>query len=279
MKSANELRHQFYVELSVYYDNKELKALFFWCVEHVFKWSRSQCLLRMNDLLPEYQIIQFLDIINRLKKHEPIQYIVGESEFCGMSFQVNPSCLIPRPETEELVNWILQYDFNSALDIGTGSGCIATALAKQTKAKISALDVCQDAIELAKANAKLNQARVTFFVHDIFEPLSLESKWDLIVSNPPYVMESERTMMSKNVLDYEPKLALFVDDHIPLIFYDRIVQLAKENLNDHGLLFFEINEQKSIDVANLLENNDFCDILIKNDMQGKNRMVKAQKMS
>ena len=279
MKSANELRRHFDVQLSVHYDNKELKALFFWCVEHVFKWSRSQCLLRMNDLLDEHQIIQFLAIVNRLKKHEPIQYIVGESEFFGMPFKVNPSCLIPRPETEELVNWILNYDFNSALDIGTGSGCIATALAKQTQANISALDVSQDAIELAKENAELNQAQVTFFVHDIFEPLSLESKLDLIVSNPPYVMESERTMMNKNVVDYEPKLALFVDDQNPLIFYDRIVQLAKENLNDDGLLFFEINEQKSIDVANLLENNDFHNILIKNDMQGKNRMVKAQKKS
>lgn len=277
MKSSSDLRRQFDVELSLHYDKKELQALFFWCVEHVFKLSRSQCLLTMNDSLPERQIHQFLSIIDRLKKEEPIQYIVGESEFCGMPFKVNPSCLIPRPETEELVHWILQSEFNSALDIGTGSGCIATVLAKQTQANILAMDVSQDAIELAKVNAQLNKAHVTFIKHDIFEPLSLAYKLDLIVSNPPYVMESEQKMMNKNVLDFEPKLALFVKDHSPLIFYERIVEFAKENLNNKGLLFFEINEQKSVEIVNLLEKNDFHNILIKNDMQGKNRMVKAQK--
>ncbi len=220
-------------------------------------------------------INSFKEIVSRLKKHEPIQYIFGECEFNGLVFKLSPACLIPRPETEELTRWILEDDFINGLDIGTGSGCIAISLAKFSNINMNALDISSEALEIAKLNAIKNNVSINFMKHDIFEDLSTEHKFDLIVSNPPYVLESEKSNIRQNVLDFEPELALFVDDNNALLYYKRIVGFSKEILNDGGVLFFEINEQKAFEVKDLLEKNSFQDILIKKDMQGRNRMVKA----
>lgn len=277
MKIAQELSRFFKSELSPFYEQKELDALFYWCIEHIFQMSRSQWMLS-SELVPSKESLnRFYSIVNRLKKQEPIQYILGECEFYGLSFRVNPHCLIPRPETEELVRWVLDHPFDSALDIGTGSGCIAIALAKHSNATISALDISQEAIDLAKRNAQTNEVNVSFFQHDIFETLHSSPSYELIVSNPPYVLHSEKERMKANVLNYEPHLALFVKDSNPLVFYQRIIEFSNHHLSSKGLLFFEINEQKAPDLVNLLEKEGFSSVLIKKDMQGKNRMVKAQK--
>ena len=187
--------------------------------------------------------------------------------------------MIPRPETEELVHWILQHNFTKALDIGTGSACIPIALAKHKEAQITALDISSDALSIARENAKKNTVDIHFIEHNIFNDIDLKTSFDLIVSNPPYVLESEKTLMNNNVLDYEPHLALFVSDNDALIYYKRIIDFSKVYLQREGLLFLEINEQKSVEIKELLENNGFENILIKRDMQGKNRMVKAVRKS
>ena len=218
-------------------------------------------------------------VVSRLQKFEPLQYILGECEFYGLSFKVSPYCLIPRPETEELVHWILQHNFTKALDIGTGSACIPIALAKHKEAQITALDISSDALSIARENAKKNTVDIHFIEHNIFNDIDLKTSFDLIVSNPPYVLESEKTLMNNNVLDYEPHLALFVSDNDALIYYKRIIDFSKVHLQREGLLFLEINEQKSVEIKDLLENNGFENVLIKKDMQGKNRMVKAVRKS
>ncbi len=262
-------------ELQSIYSDNEIDGLAYWCIDSLLEYSRSEWLLKANYPLPDNVINSFEDIISRLKKHEPIQYIFGECNFYGLTFKVSPKCLIPRPETEELIRWIQKSTFKRGLDIGTGSGCIAISLAKFSNLKMSALDISSDALEIAMYNAKVNNVSVNFSLHDIFEDKTFDNKFDLIVSNPPYVLESEKAQIQKNVLKYEPDLALFVNDDNALHYYKRIIEFSKENLEDGGVLFFEINEQKGFEVKDLLEKNSFHDILIKKDMQDKNRMVKA----
>lgn len=264
-------------ELSLLYQKKELESITYWCIESVLKLSRSQYIMSLNAELSQKDILKFYNIVNRLKTHEPLQYVLGECEFYSLSLKVNTSCLIPRPETEELVQWILEDNFKNALDIGTGSGCISIALAMYSEAKVTAFDISEDALLIANENARLNDVNVNFIKQDIFEDIKLENQFDLIVSNPPYVLTSEKQVMNENVLNFEPHLALFVDDNDALLYYQRIIEFSKVHLQINGSLFFEINEQKAKDITILLENNGFNQILIKNDMQGKNRMVKANR--
>ena len=266
-------------ELTQFYSNKEVQNMAFWCIHSISKLSRSEYLLSSNSPLSKDTVSFYQSVVSRLKNFEPLQYILGECEFYGLSLKVSPSCLIPRPETEELVHWILQHNFTKALDIGTGSACIPIALAKHKEAQITALDISSDALSIARENAKKNTVDIHFIEHNIFNDIDLKTSFDLIVSNPPYVLESEKTLMNNNVLDYEPHLALFVSDNDALIYYKRIIAFSKVHLQREGLLFLEINEQKSVEIKDLLENNGFENVLIKKDMQGKNRMVKAIRKS
>ena len=279
MKMIRDILPYFETELTQFYSKKEAQNMAFWCIHSISNLSRSEYLLSSNSPLSADTVSFYQSVVSRLKKFEPVQYVLGECEFHGLWLKVSPSCLIPRPETEELVHWILEHNFTKVLDIGTGSACIPIALAKHKDAEIMALDISSDALSIAKENAKNNTVNIHFIEHDIFNDIDLKNSFDLIVSNPPYVLESEKTLMNNNVLDYEPHLALFVSDKDALIYYKRIIDFSKVHLQKEGLLFLEINEQKSVEIKELLENNGFENVLIKKDMQGKNRMVKAIRKS
>ena len=208
-----------------------------------------------------------------LVEEEPLQYILGTAEFMSLEFKVNKHTLIPRPETEELVHWVLQEDFTSALDIGTGSGCIAISLAKQSEA-ISALDFSKEALEVAKTMQK-NEVAIDFIHADILQKPALQQTFDVIVSNPPYVLESDKKLMHTNVLKHEPHTALFVEDEEALVFYNSIADFAQNYLNENGKLFFEIHENKGEEVLQMLQEKGFSKLELRKDMQGKDRMVKA----
>ena len=230
-------------ELSSIYEKDELNSIFNLLAEDYLKIPRSKILLAEEIDLNESNQTLFLSTLERLKTQEPIQYVLGKTTFMDLEFKVNSSVLIPRPETEELVRLILKEDLDGKeiLDIGTGSGCIAISIAKNLpNAKVSALDISKEAIEVAKENAKLNNVSVEFIHADIFEYQS-DKKYDIIVSNPPYVLDSEKPSMKQNVLVFEPHLALFVSDENPLIFYDRILNIYYKNLKLNGILCLEIN--------------------------------------
>lgn len=220
-------------------------------------------------------------IVERLLNNEPIQYVLGETEFYGLIFKVNPSVLIPRPETEELVEWILT-DINKInphiLDIGTGSGCIAIALAKHLHyGTVDAWDISDSALEVARNNALLNNVSIKFSKVDVLKPIDINKHFDIVVSNPPYITNSEKKLMDKNVLDFEPHEALFVPDEESLIFYEKIADLAIKMLNPDGQLYFEINQSKGADVVELLKVKGFKNIDLKKDISGNYRMIKAMK--
>ncbi|NJW51475.1 peptide chain release factor N(5)-glutamine methyltransferase [Salinimicrobium oceani] len=220
--------------------------------------------------------------LKRLVAHEPVQYITGATYFYSMKFLVNENVLIPRPETEELVTWILQeYEPSQQiqiLDIGTGSGCIAIALAKHLpNARISAVDISEKALEVARKNAVLNEVEIDFQQEDILSLPALSQKFDLIVSNPPYVRELEKKEMQRNVLDYEPETALYVKDNDPLLFYRKVSELAGENLNPGGKLFFEINQYLGKETEMLLAEKNF-QTRLKKDIFGVDRMLSGTKL-
>jgi release factor glutamine methyltransferase len=221
------------------------------------------------------------DIVRRLKSGEPIQYIVGKTEFYGMPFRVTPDVLIPRPETEELVEWILagnRQGGRSVLDIGTGSGCIAVTLAKKMSgADVHAWDISERALKVAAENARLNGVPVQFSVRDIFQPVESSPAFDVIVSNPPYVTESEKAGMEANVLDFEPHTALFVADDNALLFYERIADVALALLRNGGELYFEINREKGAEVCGLLRSKGFTRVELRKDISGNDRMARAVK--
>jgi len=275
-------------ELKEYYPDNEIDAITAEVFDHCFKINRQHIALYPNELLSESQIVQLIKLLKRLKTYEPLQYIIGYTDFLDLKIKVNPSVLIPRPETEELVLWIEKelkkgrVEEASILDIGTGSGCIALALAQKLPGvSVSGFDKYQEAIDVAIENAKLNSLTVNFFVNDLLsishdDPLLYE-QWDIWVSNPPYVTLSEKKQMHDNVLKYEPLDALFVKNDEALIFYERISTLAQKALKPGGKLFFEINEHKGQAVRKLLEDKDFSNVTIKRDIHEKERFVKAVK--
>ncbi len=258
-------------ELSSIYEMDELNSIFNLLSEDYLKIPRSKILLADEIDLDESNQTLFLSALERLKTHEPIQYVLGKTSFMDLEFKVNSSVLIPRPETEELVRMMLKenLDGKEILDIGTGSGCIAISLAKNLpNSKVTALDISKDALEVAKKNAKLNNVKVNFIHKDIFEYKS-DKKYDVIVSNPPYVLESEKMLMKQNVLNYEPELALFVDDVNPVIYYETISWFSKNYLNKNGRLFLEINENYKNQLMFLFKDN--FSIKIIKDISGKHR--------
>ncbi|GJQ05328.1 peptide chain release factor N(5)-glutamine methyltransferase [Capnocytophaga canimorsus] len=266
-------------KLSAIYTADEIRNFYFLLLEFYAKKTKVEVLLSPDFELSESIKTQILSASDRLITQEPIQYILGETEFFGNRFLVDRHVLIPRQETEELVDWILtsipQNKAISILDIGCGSGAIAISLAKALpKSKVEAWDISEEALVKARENALLNQVTICLSQVDILHTQKLTKKYDVIVSNPPYVRHCEKQEMQRNVLDYEPHLALFVSDENPLIFYEKITELAKKSLNDNGQLFFEINQYLSKDTLKMLENKDFKPIL-RNDLNGNPRMIRA----
>ncbi len=265
--------------LAEIYPDSEIKSFIRIIVEYISKRSFSPLLI--EDLtLTEEQQQTVEDFVERLKQHEPIQHIVGQCEFFSLPFQVNADVLVPRPETEELVELILQNASKgekiNILDIGTGSGAIAISLAANLpKSQVDAWDVSPSALGIAFQNAELNMVEVSFFLMDVFEDVPLDQKYDIIVSNPPYVLESEKKVMDKNVLDYEPHLALFVPDDNALMFYKRIAEVGKQLLKTNGTLYFEIHKDKGQETVSMLEKLGYRDVTLFKDLSGNDRMTKA----
>ena len=265
-----------------YYPKEEINSFFYRICEQHLEYKRIDVSLQSEALITPKTFEYFETIISRLLTYEPIQYILGTTSFFGLDFKVDPNVLIPRPETEELVDWILkQADSNQSLkilDIGTGSGCIAVSLAKHfPNAEVFALDVSPAALEMAQYNAQQNAVQLNTIEANVLEWENTASQFDIIVSNPPYVRESEKERMAPNVLDHEPHLALFVENNNPLVFYQAIVALSTQALKKQGLLYFEINEYLGDETKALFSSNDFEDIQLKTDIFGKNRMMCASK--
>lgn len=282
--TLDDFREKVTVRLSGMYDPSEVKNLCFLAIQHVMGMNRVEVSLSRKLKISPNQSQELHEVLRRLEKSEPIQYIVGFTEFYGLSLQVNPATLIPRPETEELVAWIVDsHTLNGAtplhiLDIGTGSGCIAIALAKNcTRAKVEAVDISQNALATAYQNAKAHQVVIDFYHQDILETESLDSTYDIIVSNPPYVRDSEKMEIRDNVLQHEPANALFVSDTDPLIFYKKIGSLAVKSLTPNGTLYLEINEYLGQEMIALLKSIGFAKIFLKKDMFGKDRMICAMR--
>ena len=273
MKVSNIIPY-FKEELNSIADAREITAWAYLVIQYLLDLNRSDTIVYSNKVISIKNSDYIKRIIKELKENKPIQYILGEAEFYGLKFKVNKHTLIPRQETEELVEWILKEEFSSALDIGTGSGCIAITLAKNTNAKITAIDVSEDALQVAKENARINEVEINFLQQDILQTTSLP-KTDVIVSNPPYVLKSEKEKMQQNILQYEPHLALFPPDKEPLLFYRKIGNLAVKSLNCGGKLYFEINEQYGIEILEMLSKIGFVDIALKKDINDKDRMIKA----
>lgn len=266
--------------LKQYYQSSEAETMTFWLLEKLYQVSQTDILMNKKVAESENLIKQKNEYLERLKHYEPIQYVLGECYFCNRKFEVNASVLIPRPETEELVNYIYEQHQDDTpqkfLDVGTGSGCIAISLALNfPSAKVTAIDISEKALETAQKNAYNLKARVDFIKTDVLKWWP-EDMWDIIVSNPPYIKEEEKNSMRKNVLDYEPHLALFVENNNPLVFYKAIAQIAQKSLNDNGFLYFEINEVLGQETVAELEKMNFINIELIKDFYGKNRFVKAQ---
>ena len=267
-------------ELSSIYEMDELNSIFNLLSEDYLKISRSKILLADEIDLNESNQNLFSSALERLKTHEPIQYVLGKTTFMNLEFKVNSSVLIPRPETEELVRLMLKEDLDGkeVLDIGTGSGCIAISLTKNLhNAKVSALDISKDALEVALENAELNNVNIEFIYADIFEYQS-DKKYDVIVSNPPYVLESEKMLMKQNVLNYEPEIALFVDDNNALKYYESVIKFSLNNLNSQGQIFFETNENYKDELNMLAQNYEYNIIEFKLDINDKNRFLILSKV-
>ena len=271
--------------LMTLYESGEAKAIARWVFDARFGLSLADILCGKDTQLSANDQEDVEKIACRLEKGEPIQYIIGMTDFCGRTFHVEPGVLIPRPETEELCYWILEEDIpkrniHSVLDIGTGSGCIAITLALGIpQAKVSAWDISEEALHIAQENANTLNAEVTFEKYDILQPSHLSAPlWDMIVSNPPYIKPLERHEMAKNVLDYEPEIALFAPEENPIIFYQRIGDYAIQHLTSGGQLFFELNPMTSTDVCIYLEALGFTNIEIRQDQFGKQRFLKAIKI-
>ncbi|HZK94890.1 MAG TPA: peptide chain release factor N(5)-glutamine methyltransferase [Prolixibacteraceae bacterium] len=267
--------------LSQLYCEQEIESISKLIFEKVLGFSRLQVHLNQHQTISSANLTQITEIVNRLIQFEPIQYILGETEFYGLPLKVNPAVLIPRPETEELVDWII-HDCSLInpiiLDIGTGSGCIPIALTKNLKgAAAEGWDISADALMVAKKNAEINQVKVNFICTDVLNLNYAEQqqKYDIIVSNPPYITPSEQLLMLKNVVDYEPHVALFVPETDPLIFYRTISEIAIKVLKPGGKLYFEINEQFGNEIVDLLSLKGFKNIILKKDINGKERLVKA----
>ncbi len=278
----------FHKELDAEYGSHEVDSFFNILINYYLSLERITLVLEPDLNLTKTEEQPLFEALARLKNHEPIQYIIGETEFFGLNFKVNQHTLIPRPETEELVELIINNVASikvekslNILDVGTGTGCIAISLAnKLPNAQVTAIDISDEALQIAKQNALNNEVQIKFIKADILNKDDIDSKdqkFDIIVSNPPYVRNLEKAEMKKNVLNYEPSSALFVSDDNPLLFYKAIVEFTVDNLKENGLLFFEINQYLGQETKGLLAEYGFKNIQLKKDIFGNDRMVNATK--
>ena len=278
-----QYKNHFFDSLQGIQDEQEIESFFFILTEYLHNLKRVDVALNPNFKLSDAEVEKWNIILADLQQEKPIQYITGEAWFFGLQFDVNENTLIPRPETEELVEWIIESQKSKVqsqkceiLDIGTGTGCIPISLKTNLpQANVSAIDVSEKALEVAKRNAVSNRVDISFIQADILEVEDLSQYFDIIVSNPPYVRNLEKEEIKKNVLDYEPHLALFVEDTDALLFYRKIAQLALKNLAPNGLLFFEINQYLGKETVELLENMGFKNIELKKDIYGNDRMIRC----
>lgn len=269
-------------KLSTIYSKGEASQMTDWVMEHLTGSKKAERMIYKNAAITEKEEVQLLQYTERLMQHEPVQYVLNEAWFCGLKFYADKNVLIPRPETEELIEWITNNTKSSAsalkiLDIGTGSGCIPISLKlKIPAAEIWACDISHGAIEVAKKNATTHSANITFIELDFLD----NNSWlqlpvfDIIVSNPPYIPETEKQEMQPNVLEYEPSTALFVPDNDPLIFYKAIASFGKTHLNKHGSIYMEIHESLGESTMTIFQSAGYTTELRK-DMQQKDRMIKS----
>lgn len=287
MQSIVAIEQQFLKELADLYDAHEVKQIFFLLLEHHMGWTKTDYLFLKKDILDEENSAWLAAALQELKTAKPVQYIAQEAWFMGMSLIVNNTVLIPRPETEELVNLIINnYRHRSQqqlriLDIGTGTGCIAIALKKAFPSSFTyALDISKDALQVARQNAEKHSANIEFIKADILEweaYFQPEQRFDIVVSNPPYITIDEQVDMHQNVLTHEPHLALFVKGNTPLLFYTHIATFAMEHLRPQGNLYFEINRNYGNQVCAVLQKKGFDNVQLHQDMHGADRMVQAKK--
>ena len=297
--SVRDCRKYYANQLEPIYGSDEANALIMILLEHYFNIDRVKIALEPDLRLSESELLTLHFAVKELLKNRPIQYIIGETEFCGLRFFVNESVLIPRPETQEMVEMIANFARRdnacvirtgcdvktdsrpSILDIGTGSGCIAISLAKLIpNSDVTAVDVSEKALEVAKKNAEANGVNVHFVHDDILQPTIAElidNQFDIIVSNPPYVCDSEKSEMRANVLDHEPSSALFVPDSDPLIFYRKILEFAQKALKPNGQIWFEINEKFGKETSELCREMGFQNVEIIKDFRGKERVIIAKR--
>src|SRR5579871_5103279 len=308
--TIHEAQQKLLFQLYHIYDNAEAAAIVNLVMENITDWKKVDRILNKNVPLSNPQLELFEKYSAALMMHEPVQYVLHEAWFCGMKFYVDENVLIPRPETEELVEWIVaeirskkledrilnsniqhsnllttdhlplttHHSQLTIIDIGTGSGCIPIALKKKLPdAKIYSCDISEKALEVAKKNAAINQTEINFLHLDFLdeEKRNALPVFDIIVSNPPYIPITDKKTMQQNVIDFEPHNALFVPDNDPLIFYKAIIEFAKTHLYRKGQIFFEMHEDQSANVKKLFPTQGFCQIEIKKDLQNKNRMLKA----
>lgn len=280
--TIKQLINQFHIKLNNYYSKSEIQSFIYIIFEEYLNFSKIDLILKSDDLLEKSEIENLENVVFQLQQQKPIQYIIGKTEFYNLEFFVDENVLIPRPETEELVEIILKNEqFNknqNILDIGTGSGCIAISLAKNISAKVSAIDISKKALSIAKKNADYNNVNVNFIETNILQnnTYSTDNKsiaFDFIISNPPYVRESEKKLMKSNILDYEPDLALFVGDENPLIFYEAIAKFAENSLKKGGKIYLEINEFLSAETIDLFFKYNFTFAKSIKDLSGKDRFV------
>lgn len=278
----SELKNSYLKELKSIYSVSEIDSIFYWVAEKIIGKPASILRMTHDEEWSDFDEKKLLFSYNlwELKNHKPIQYILGETEFYGFKFFVNESVLIPRPETEELIEWILTHKLNpecKILDIGTGSGCIPIVLKKKwTNSDIYALDISKDALKTAKNNAEYHQTEIQFLEADFLEMnFSKLPQFDLIVSNPPYISKVEKERMDRNVTGFEPDSALFVPDSDPLLFYRRICELAHQKLNEHGKVYVEINQDLALETKELFDKH-FEEVELKKDISGNYRMICAK---
>ena len=278
----SQIKKIFHQQLKEIYIENEIDSLFFIALEYVTSISKIEYILQKEEEISEEKLIELKFILEELTKNKPIQYITKNAYFYGLNFYVNEKVLIPRQETNELVDWVLMSVTHSKpikiLDIGTGSGCIAITLKKNLPlSEVFAIDISNEAIQIAQKNANDNEVEINFLQKNILEINDLKSNFDIIISNPPYVRELEKLEMAPNVLDNEPHLALFVPDNNPLLFYEKITEIALKNLTKDGMLFFEINQYLSEETKKMIENKGFKNVTLRKDLQENYRMILAKK--
>ena len=275
MKNVRQIWQETAKQLEKVYDQREAKNISYLLFEDLLGAGKTDILAGDTKELDEKQLVQ---AVARLLDHEPIQYVTGVSDFYGRKFSVEPGVLIPRPETEELVDLILKENKLKnprIMDVGVGSGCIAITLSLESGGEVFGTDLSDEALDISRKNADSLGANVTFFQHDILSKELPEKELDILVSNPPYIPQRERGQMNTNVTAHEPEQALFVPDDDPIIFYKRIAEMGLKSLNKSGRLYFEIHENFGAEIKDYLEQIGYSAVIIHQDMQGKDRMVSA----